>query len=281
MTMRSPHPLAFHQVDAFTRRVFAGNPAAVYILEDWLDDPTLALIAAEHNLSETAFAVRLAPNRYHLRWFTPSVEVALCGHATLATAHVLLRELALADTPLSFETQRAGALVVHETDGRLWLDLPAYPAEPTTADLSSLAAALGATPSEWRVATNYLAVFDDAATVAALAPDMKVLAPLSADSDRGVIATAAAPADAEYDFVSRYFAPGHGVDEDPVTGSAHCTLAPFWAERLGKHRLAARQISHRGGELACEMVGERVHVGGDAVTVTSGSLYLPTRGARS
>lgn len=272
--MTAPTPaLTYHQVDAFTDRVFTGNPAAVYVLDAWLPDARLAAIAAEHNLSETAFVVAESATRAHLRWFTPTVEVELCGHATLASAHVLLRERRDFQAPLVFTTERAGPLTVAAIDARLWLDLPARVATPAREDLSALADALGARPREWHVTRNYLAVFDTAAEVAALAPDMAALAPLSAQSDRGVIATAPAEPGADHDFVSRYFAPGHGVDEDPVTGSAHCTLAPYWAERLGRDRLEARQISARGGRLTCEVRGDRVHIGGDAVTVAQGTLY--------
>lgn len=266
--------LTFHQVDAFTDRVFAGNPAAVYVLDSWPDDARLGAIAAEHNLSETAFVVPGDNGRHELRWFTPAVEVELCGHATLASAHVLLNELDGYTAPLTFVTRWAGELGVEARDGRLWLDLPARVAEPVDHDITDVAAALGGAAVEWRAATNYLAVFESAAEVATLEPDMRALARHSAQTNLGFIATAPAD-DGEHDFVSRFFAPGHGVDEDPVTGSAHCTLAPYWAKHLGKADLAARQISARGGELLCRVNGDRVHVGGQAVTFATGTIKLP------
>ena len=267
--------LTFHQVDAFTDHVFAGNPAAVYVLDDWPDDARLAALAAEHNLSETAFVVPGADNRHELRWFTPAVEVELCGHATLASAHVLLNELTGYAAPLTFVTRFAGELGIDARDGRLWLDLPARAAAPLEHDIAEVAAALGGNAVAWHAATNYLAVFETAAEVAALEPDMRTLARHSAQTNLGFIATAPAD-DGAHDFVSRYFAPGHGVDEDPVTGSAHCTLAPYWSERLGKRELAARQISARGGDLCCRVAGDRVHIGGQAVTFCSGTTFLPT-----
>ncbi|KEZ77443.1 PhzF family phenazine biosynthesis protein [Salinisphaera hydrothermalis] len=266
-------PLTFHQVDAFTDQVFAGNPAAVYVLDAWPDDQTLAAIAAEHNLSETAFVVPGAGGRHELRWFTPAVEVELCGHATLASAHVLLNEMDRYEAPLTFVTRFAGELGMSASDDRLWLDLPARVAQPVDHDIADVAAALGGEATAWYAATNYLAVFDSAADVAALEPDMRALARYSAQTNLGFIATAPAD-DGQHDFVSRYFAPGHGVDEDPVTGSAHCTLAPYWAERLGKRELAARQISARGGELLCRVDGDRVHIGGQAVTFATGTTFL-------
>ncbi|HET7315266.1 MAG TPA: PhzF family phenazine biosynthesis protein [Salinisphaera sp.] len=270
--------MTFHQVDAFTDRVFAGNPAAVYVLEAWPDDAVLAAIAAEHNLSETAFVVPGAAGRHELRWFTPAVEVELCGHATLASAHVLLNELDGYRAPLTFVTRMAGELGVTDRDGRLWLNLPARVAEPIDHDITEVAAALGGQAVEWRASNNYLAVFESAAEVAALDPDMRALARHSAQTNLGFIATAPAD-DGAHDFVSRYFAPGHGVDEDPVTGSAHCTLAPYWSARLGKHELAARQISARGGELVCRVEGDRVHVGGRAVTFATGTVALTDKAA--
>lgn len=266
--------LVFHHVDAFSARPFAGNPAAVYVLDAWPSDPCLAAIAAEHNLSETAFVVPGEHGRHELRWFTPAVEVELCGHATLASAHVLLNELEGYTAPLTFVTRFAGELGITARAGRLWLDLPTRKAQPVDHDISDVAAALGGRAVEWQAATNYLAVYDTAAEVAALEPNMRALARHSATTNLGFIATAPAD-DGSHDFVSRYFAPGHGVDEDPVTGSAHCTLAPYWAERLGKTDLTARQISSRGGELRCVVDSERVHIGGQAVTYASGTAALP------
>lgn len=267
--------LDYYQVDAFAKRPFEGNPAAVFVLDAWLDDAMLLAIAAEHNLSETAFVVPRPAGAVHaLRWFTPTCEVELCGHATLASAYVLLHCLEGFSAPLRFVTRHAGTLGVSEADGMLWLDLPACVATPVEAPSATLAGALGARPTHWRAASNHLAIFDDAATVAALVPDMAALAGQARLDNRGVIATAPAD-DGVHDFVSRYFAPGHGVDEDPVTGSAHCTLAPYWARRLGRTDLTGRQISRRGGTVACRVAGERVHLGGHAVHYAYGQASVP------
>ncbi|GAB3677356.1 PhzF family phenazine biosynthesis protein [Salinisphaera aquimarina] len=262
----------YYQIDAFTSRVFSGNPAAVVILDAWLDDSTLAAIAAEHNLSETAFIVP-GEQVHALRWFTPACEVELCGHATLASAYTLLYCRDGFSAPLRFSTRHAGELGVDVADDMLWLDFPARPATPYTGDTDELETALGARPRQWLASSNLLAVFDNASQVAALAPDLRALARYSARTDLGFIVTAPADHD-EYDFVSRYFAPHHGVDEDPVTGSAHCTLAPYWGERLGKTELLGRQISRRGGRVACRLAGERVHLGGHAARYAEGRLFL-------
>ena len=268
--------LDFYQIDAFATRVFEGNPAAVVLLDAWPDDATLAAIAAEHNLAETAF-VRPAYGQdaavHELRWFTPTCEVELCGHATLASAHVLLRCRDGFTPPLTFSTRRAGRLGVDMADGMLWLDFPAQLVE-AAAPPAALTAALGATPSAWRVGPNHMAVFDDPATVDALRPDLAALARHAAGDNRGLIVTAPAH-DADHDFVSRYFAPHHGVDEDAVTGSAHCMLAPYWAQVLGRDTLAGRQRSRRGGTVACRLAGARVHLGGHAVCYAHGRIHIP------
>ncbi|MES1924570.1 PhzF family phenazine biosynthesis protein [Salinisphaera sp. T31B1] len=271
----------YYQIDAFTDRVFAGNPAAVVVLDEWLDEATMAAIAAEHNLSETAFIVP-GDSAHELRWFTPTCEVELCGHATLASAHVLLNCRDGFDPPLRFITRRAGELGVDVADGMLWLDFPARPARPCPAstDTAALDAALGARASQWLETNNYLAIFEHAADIAALSPDMRALARWSERTDLGFIVCAPADAGADHDFVSRYFAPGHGVDEDPVTGSAHCTLAPYWAERLGRNTLVGRQISKRGGRVECRVDGDRVHLGGTAVRYAQGRLFLNDGGGR-
>lgn len=267
--------LTYHQIDAFTDRPFTGNPAAVYLLEAWLPDALLQAIAAEHNLSETAFVVPGPEKRHALRWFTPTCEVELCGHATLASAHALLAEHGYA-APLTFSTRFAGDLGVDQRDGRLWLDFPARPARALDRDIADIQAALGAPAREWHVATNYLAVFEHASDIAALRPDMRALARHSAITNLGFIVTAPAD-DGVHDFVSRYFAPGHGVDEDPVTGSAHCTLAPYWAQRLGRTELIGRQLSARGGSVSCRVEADRVHLGGQAVVFARGITHIPGR----
>lgn len=258
--------LPLYQVDAFAERRFEGNPAAVCPLEHWLDDALMQSIATENNLSETAFLVPQG-NAYALRWFTPAVEVDLCGHATLAAAHVLLQHLGRDPAqPLVFHT-RSGPLTVTASGDRLLMDFPARPAQPCEAP-GDLVAGLGRRPREVLRGDDYLAVFDDAGDVLALRPDLSALMRLDG---RGVIATA--PGD-RHDFVSRFFAPKAGVPEDPVTGSAHCTLTPYWAARLGRTRLRARQVSARGGDVDCEFCGDRVRIAGRAVTVIEGTLEI-------
>lgn len=263
--------LDHYQIDAFAERVFEGNPAAVVLLDVWPDDATLAAIAAEHNQAETAF-VRPGAATHELRWFTPTCEVELCGHATLASAYVLLRHRGFS-APLTFTTRFAGELGVDEADAMLWLDFPARPAEPTEPP-PALVAALGAAPTAWRVGPNHMAIYDDAAAIDALTPDLAALAREAARDNRGLIVTAPAD-DGVHDFVSRYFAPHHGVAEDAVTGSAHCMLAPYWAAQLGRDALAGRQRSHRGGTVACRVAGDRVHLGGRAVCYSEGRIHVP------
>lgn len=255
-------------VDAFTSRLFHGNPAAVIPLPHWLDDATLQSIAQENNLSETAFLVAEAPGRYALRWFTPQVEIDLCGHATLASAWVLFRDADSGRSRLSFST-RSGVLEVGRLpDEKLQLDFPAQPPRQT-AEPSGLAEALGIAPREvWQGGPNWLAVYETAEQVLALQPDF---ARLSRVPPGRVIVTAPGR---DADFVSRFFAPGVGIPEDPVTGSAHCVLTPFWATRLGRTTFFARQLSARGGELWCELAGDRVRIAGYAVPYQQGTITL-------
>jgi PhzF family phenazine biosynthesis protein len=258
--------LPIYQVDAFTSRLFAGNPAAVMPLPHWLTDDRLQAIAAENNLSETAFFVREG-GIWRLRWFTPAVEVALCGHATLATALVMRRRLGLWSDSIAFET-RSGTLVVREDGERLALDFPAQPPKPCLAP-DGLASALGAEPVDVLREIDLVCVFDRAEDVRRLRPDIRALAAIDV---RGVIVTA--PGDGDCDFVSRFFAPRGGIDEDPVTGSAHCKLIPYWARRLGQTRLFARQVSARGGELWCEDRGPRVSIAGHGVIYLEGMVEI-------
>jgi PhzF family phenazine biosynthesis protein len=263
--------LPIYQVDAFTDRPFAGNPAAVCPLEGPLSEALMQDIAAENNLSETAFFYPQG-DAFSLRWFTPTVEVELCGHATLASAFVLMNELDRARTEVTFQT-RSGSLVVRKRADRFILDFPSYPAEPAGVEASrAVAAALGARPVEVLRARAWLAVFARPDEVRALAPDMAATARLGTS----VCVTAAGGGGTDpVDFVCRYFAPGHGVPEDPVTGSAFCTLAPYWVPRLGKPRLSARQLSRRGGDVSCELAeptGDRVLIGGQARLVLTGTL---------
>lgn len=261
--------LPLFQIDAFAERVFQGNPAAVCPLEAWLPEALMQAIAAENNLSETAFCVPEGES-YGLRWFTPLKEIDLCGHATLATAHVLFEHLGFAGAEIVFST-RSGALRVTRAGDRLAMDFPAKAVEPCAAP-GALIEGLGRAPLEVYGGRDYLAVFADAAEVRALTPDPRRLAEL----DRhGVIVTAPGGAeDGDVDFVSRFFVPKFGVDEDPVTGSAHCSLTPFWAARLGKATLEARQVSRRGGRLQCTLAGERVILRGRAVTYMAATIEV-------
>jgi PhzF family phenazine biosynthesis protein len=258
--------LRLYQVDAFASRAFTGNPAAVVPLDRWLPDATMQAIAAENNLSETAFFVG-EKGYFQIRWMTPTEEVDLCGHATLASAWVVLNVLEPARSVVTFDS-KSGPLVVTREGDLLALDFPSRPPEPATAALPALAEAIGRTPREAWAARDYMAVFDSADEVRALRPDMARVAAL----DRFALIVTA-PGDG-VDFVSRFFAPAEGVPEDPVTGSAHCTLVPYWARRLGKVRLTARQVSARGGELECEDRGPRVRIAGRAVKFLEGMLEL-------
>lgn len=254
------------QVDAFTTRPFAGNPAAICPLASWPDDALLQAIAEENNLSETAFFVPSAKG-FRLRWFTPVAEVDLCGHATLAAAHVLFDVLGYANPSITFET-RSGELIVRRKSNLLIMDFPARPAVACSAP-EVLAEALGRRPIEVLSADDYLAVFDNQEAVRGINPDYGLLGQLDL---RGVIVTAPG---SDVDFVSRFFAPKFGISEDPVTGSAHCTLAPYWSDRLGKDVLAARQVSRRGGDILCEVKGSRVLLSGSAVTIMVATITLP------
>lgn len=257
--------LKLFQVDAFADRPFRGNPAAIVPLEQWLPEATMQAIAAENNLSETAYFVKQGDG-YHLRWFTPTREVDLCGHATLASAWVLWEKLGERASPIRFET-RSGELRVTREDEWLWLDFPVDPAQPCPVP-SALVSGLGRPPREVLLARNYVAIYDNEAMVRVLTPDFRRLATLG---DHGVIATAPG---SDCDFVSRFFGPQFGIDEDPVTGSAHCTLTPLWSARLGRTELRARQISHRGGELRCELAGARVLIGGRCAAFLMGEIEL-------
>lgn len=258
--------IPYYQVNAFASSPFGGNPAGVCPLKQWLPDETLQQVATENNLSETAFFVE-EDDSFHLRWFTPAVEVDLCGHATLAAGFVLFNELQHSQPTLQFQT-RSGILKVSQRDDLLELDFPSRPPSPCPVP-EKLVHALGRRPNEVLKSRDYLAVFGSSVDVAALKPDMDLLAQLDS---LGIIVTARSDA---VDFVSRFFAPRAGIAEDAVTGSAHCTLIPYWAERLGKAELKARQISRRGGELVCRNAGERVFIGGRATVYCRGELELP------
>ncbi len=255
-----------YQVDAFTSRLFGGNPAAVCILDSWLDAEVMQDIAAENNLSETAFIVQ-SPSGYDLRWFTPKIEVDLCGHATLAAGYVVLHLLSRDSDSVSFETM-SGTLTVRRDGEWLAMDFPSR-APKLVAAIEALSDALGKAPTEIHMSRDILALYDDEETVRALSPDFVKLAAL--DEGLGVIVTAKGD---NVDFVSRCFAPKAGISEDPVTGSAHCTLVPFWSERLGRSQLQARQISERGGELLCEHRGDRVTIKGQCQLFLTGTFAI-------
>lgn len=271
--------LPLYQIDAFTGSVFRGNPASVMPLEEWLKDSTLQAIAAENNQAETAF---FRPGEdedvFELRWFTPTVEVPLCGHATLATAFVLMTEIDPELEEVGFDT-RSGRLTVTRDGDRFVLDFPA--ASLRGADVpAALSDAVGAAPvealravtSQARPDGNWLLVFRDESDVAGLAPDFRAVLAALAGEDVGVICTAPGRT---ADFVSRYFAPAHGIPEDSVTGSAHCLLVPYWAQKLGKDDLHALQISKRGGELFCRNRRDRVDIGGRAVKYMEAIAHVP------
>jgi len=254
-----------YQIDAFTDTLFSGNPAAVCPLDQWLSETTMQAIAAENNLSETAFIVREAKG-WRIRWFTPVTEVKLCGHATLASAWVLFNHLEPDSDTLVFDSL-SGPLTVTREGGLLTLDFPVQRAIPVVAP-GLLAAALGCTPLEVLATDDWLVLLDSEQRVRELQPDMGLMKQLDR---RGLMVTAAG---SDCDFVSRFFAPKYGIDEDPVTGSAHTKLVPYWADRLGKQRLHARQLSARGGELFCELRGERVLISGRAVPYLKGVITL-------
>ena len=258
--------IPIYQVDAFTLGPFSGNPAAVCPLDAWLDDDIMQSIAAENNLAESAFNVARGDD-YDLRWFTPAIEVDLCGHATLAAAYVVLNFLRPDLESVSFETI-SGKLTVTRAGDHLAMDLPARAPTPVRVS-SALSDALGEAPAEVHQSRDILAVYEDEASVRGLSPDQGRL--LALDEGLGVIVTAKGNA---VDFVSRFFAPKAGIVEDPVTGSAHCTLVPFWAERLGRSKLVAHQVSPRGGELHCEHRGDRVIMSGQCILFLTGSIHL-------
>ena len=268
--------LPYYIVNAFTDSTFGGNPAAVMLLDEWLADAQLQALAAQHNLSETAFLVRQSENVFELRWFTPVVEVPLCGHATLAAAHVLARELGAKHDLVKFNTRFRGELVARIAGDLIAINLPwvvyeEHPVERAVATAlgSRVLSAVRPCADPWQI----LYELESENSVRALAPDIAALAHAV---DHCVIVTAPGH---EFDFVSRMFGPHYGVDEDPVTGSAHCLLAPFWSERLGKTTLSAWQCSARGGQLACDVQGCRVELAGQAMTFAAGEVVAPISSA--
>ncbi len=258
--------IELYQVDAFTNELFKGNPAAVVPLTEWLSDEVMQHIAAENNLSETAFFIEEGDG-YRLRWFTPAVEVDLCGHATLATAHILFEELGYDKDEIIFKT-RSGLLTVKKENGQLSMNFPAV--EPEQAEAPAIlfqALGIERTSNVYK-SDDYMVVLDSEAEIANLQPDFRMLNEVDA---RGIIVTA--PGDT-VDFVSRFFAPQSGIDEDPVTGSAHTKTTPYWSRELGKTEMKARQISERGGNLVCRLKGDRVDILGEAITYLKGEMLL-------
>jgi PhzF family phenazine biosynthesis protein len=259
--------IPIYQADAFTDTLYGGNPAAICPLDTWLPDATMQKIAAENNLAETAFFVKTT-NGYLLRWFTPEFEIDLCGHATLATAHILFTELGYSEPTIYFETVKAGVLTVTKNGDKYTLDFPSRPAEPAILP-TGLTEALGMKePLEFLRSRDYLLVYDNEDEILNCKPDFNLLAKFDVV---GIIITSPGK---EVDFVSRFFAPSAGIPEDPVTGSAHCNLIPYWAEKLGKNELHAYQQSARKGELWCELKGDRVLMSGKAVTYLKGEIFI-------
>jgi len=260
--------IPIYQADAFTDQLFGGNPAAICPLTEWLPAETMQKIAAENNLAETAYFVK-QDDGYGLRWFTPEYEIDLCGHATLATAHILFTELAYSGASINFYTQKAGTLVVTKHGDKYTLDFPSRPPQAAVAPAELLTALGGKTPVEVLKSRDYFLVYETEQDIRDIKPDFNLLATVG--NTVGIIVTAVGD---NVDFVSRFFAPGAGINEDPVTGSAHCNLIPYWAEKLGKDKLHAYQISSRKGELWCENKGERVLMAGKAVTYLKGEIYI-------
>lgn len=258
--------LDIYQVDAFTSEVFKGNPAAICPLESWLDAELMQKIALENNLAETAFFVK-RDDVYEIRWFTPTFEIDLCGHATLASAYVIFEILKAEENTVKFHSHKSGALSVKKQGDRLVLDFPSRPVSPVEMP-EGLIEAIGKEPEEIFKARDYFLVYETEQEIADIKPNFSKLLEVGGI---GFIVTAKGES---ADFVSRFFAPEVGIFEDPVTGSAHCNLIPFWAERLGKDKLFARQISARGGELFCELHGDRVKIGGSAVLYLKGEIYV-------
>lgn len=261
--------IKIYQADAFTDQLFGGNPAAVCPLTDWLPDETMQKIALENNLAETAFFVPDGDG-FMLRWFTPELEIDLCGHATLASAHILYTELGYVAESIRFKTKVAGTLVVSKTDNFYTLDFPSRPPQNCAVPDILLEALGGNTsPSIIQKSRDYFLVYESEADIINLKPDFALLGKIDVI---GIIVTA--PGE-EVDFVSRFFAPSCSVPEDPVTGSAHCTLIPYWAKRLDKNSMRAYQLSARKGEIWCENKGDRVLISGKAVTYLRGEIFVP------
>ena len=259
--------IKIYKVDAFTNKLFSGNPAAVCPLDDWLPDEVMQSIALENNLSETAFFIQ-KKDKYFIRWFTPEVEIGLCGHATLATAHVIFTEMDFKGNNIEFCTKTGDVLKVIRNKNILSMNFPSYEPKITNQNLEEIFTALGVCPTFFLCHNYGFAVFKNEEDIIKITPNFNTLGNLPYD---GIIATA--PGE-NIDFVSRFFAPKFGINEDPVTGGAHCELIPYWSKRLNKKDMIARQLSKRGGELYCSYLGDRVIIGGKAITYMQGELLL-------
>lgn len=259
--------IPIYQADAFTDQLFGGNPAAICPLDEWLPAPVMQKIAAENNLAETAFFVHQGKD-FELRWFTPTFEIDLCGHATLATAHILYTELAYTEPVVHFHTLKAGTLTVSRTDDVYTLDFPCRVPEPSEAPEGLIESLSGIKPAEVLRSRDYMLVYENEDDIVSMKPDFSALSKIDTI---GVIVTAKGN---NSDFVSRMFAPAAGIPEDPVTGSSHCNLIPYWGKKLGKTSLHAYQVSERRGELWCEWKGDRVLMAGKAVTYLKGEIYI-------
>jgi len=259
--------ISIYQIDAFASEVFSGNPAAVCPLNEWLPDHVMQSIAAENNLSETAFFTH-ENGEFLIRWFTPTIEIGLCGHATLASAHALYSELGFEKDHIEFHTKTGDLLEITRDNDIISMDFPSHAPKQCDCDLNEIGEALGMKPIAFEAATYGIAIFENEKDILNLGPNFHAIKNLEHD---GIIVTA--PGD-DVDFVSRFFGPKLGIPEDPVTGGAHCSLIPYWSKRLAKKNLIARQLSARGGELYCEQRGDRVQIGGRAITYLRGELLI-------
>lgn len=258
-----------YQVDAFADGLFMGNPAAVVVLDEWLPNPLMQNIAMENNLSETAFIVSRG-DYYDITWFTPMSEIDLCGHATLASAHVIFHHLGFQGDVLRLKTRQVGDLSVTRDGDMLYLDFPSRMPETLDALPVCVIEGLGKKPESFHISRDYMLVYPDSDTIRAIKPDYKKLG----ECGKFVIVTAKGSQEDGCDFVSRFFCAGDGIEEDPVTGSAHCTLIPYWSSLLGKTEMTAKQLSPRGGTLLCELRGDRVRIGGKALTYLEGKISV-------
>jgi PhzF family phenazine biosynthesis protein len=262
--------LSVYQIDAFTDKLFHGNPAAVVILEDWLDNAVMQKIAMENNLSETAFIVPRG-SHFEITWFTPVSEIDLCGHATLSSAHVIFNILNHKGDEILFKTRQAGDLSVRKDGDIFYLNFPSRPPQKIDTIAEQAIIGLGgAKPDEIHVSRDFMLVYPNSDMIRTMKPDFKLLE----KAGKWIIVTAPGSKEDGCDFVSRMFCAGDGIEEDPVTGSSHCTLIPYWAEKLNKKTMIAKQLSGRGGTLYCDLMGERVQIGGKSVTYLAGKISL-------